>query len=365
MNELCDHIVSAPVVVLTGAGASVPLGKPSTIEFAQQVDGELARDHAEVWHWLMASCREVWGTETVDVEMILEQVRAVLDGTDTALRDYNLRPLLQDVEPVRDRYRRIESRICQVVVDEYGEVDPAKAKALYEPMFSALWAQAGLETLPMFTLNYDVAIERAATRLGLRLVDGIRRGGPLVSPWSEAEFRTYVPSRGLTVVLFKLHGSTTWAWANDRSLVEVPLGTGKDPGSLRHALLYPYLTQKDLEREPFKTGYAYLEACLAKARVLLIMGTSLRDRHLVQILREAVVTNRGLNVVLLDPSLDYDRLVEIVGVGPGHTVNLEAGFTPETSGELVSFVLTSLRPKRRRRKVAASAGATSRAAAGP
>lgn len=361
MNGLCQHIVSAPVVLLTGAGASVALGKPTTVEFAKRaqaaVVGAMARvvegDAEEVWRQLVASCRERWGADPVDVEMILEHLRDQIECLDCIRGDYNLRGRAPIRDGIYEGYAAAERRLCRLVLDQYSDVDADEAKALYEPMLAGLRARPHLHTLPIFTLNYDVAVERAATAMGIGLVDGVRRAPPADSRWSAAQFHDYVPRDEFTVVLFKLHGSTTWAWRRDDSLVELPFGTGKDPGSLKHALLYPYFTQKDLDKEPFRTGYAYLRACLASAEFLVIIGTSLRDRHVVEILEAAFVGNPGLAVALVDPSLDADQFGEIVHGHPALITSIKEGFDPETSRALPGLIIKTPPPKRRRRKGAA------------
>jgi hypothetical protein len=362
MNELSQHIVSAPVVILTGAGASVHLGKPTTAEFVGRVYAELAleRGHEEerIWVNVLRSCRERWASDAVDVEMILEQLSGQVKALDRLGADYNLREGALSASRVYDYYKGLERRILALVVEEYCDVRATKAKGLYQPLFTGLAAQLSLRTLPVFTLNYDVAVERATSQLNVRLVDGVRRAVPADNRWSAREFHGYAPRDDLAVVLFKLHGSTTWAWDRDDSLVELPFGTGKDPGKLRHAVLYPYLTQKDLEKEPFKTGYAYLEACLARAEWLVIIGTSLRDQRLVEILQGAVVTNPSLAVALVDPSLDADGLAEILQPTPRVIRSVKAGFTPETAAKVWRHVTENLPrarpPSRRGRRSATS-----------
>ena len=364
MGELSEHIISAPVVVLTGAGASVHLGKPTTAEFVPRVQAEVIRELGRegrrelrrstsgegggAWDQIVQSCNDRWGTGTVDIEMILEHVRAQLEAMRTMIGDRNLRGLLHDATPTFSLYEAVQKVACRLVVEEYSDVDPAKANQLYGPLFAGVRAQFGVQTLSMFTLNYDVAVERATTALGLRLVDGIRRAAPADNRWSAEEFGSYAPRDDLAVVLFKLHGSTTWAWDKAGSLVELPFGTGKDPGTLTHALLYPYLTQKDLQKEPFKTGYAYLEACLGRAQCLAIIGTSLRDQHLVRILRAALETNPDLAVAVLDPAMDTDRLTEILGASPSVMAVVPQAFDPHMGGLLPGYLTSALQAGRRR-----------------
>jgi hypothetical protein len=243
--------------------------------------------------------------------------------------------------------------LCELVVEEYAEVNPSKACQLYGPVFLKLENQLLLKTLPIFTLNYDVAVEWTTRERLVALVDGIRRAAPADNRWLPDAFHRYVPSGDLTVVLFKLHGSATWAWDKTGAVVEVPPGVGKDPGVLKHAILYPYLSQKSLEKEPFKTGYAYLAACLGRARQLVIIGTSLRDPHLVDTMQAAFATNPSLDVLLVDPVLDSSRVAGILQVKRDRVVGVKAGFGAGTADLIAEFVELALKPKRRREKAAA------------
>jgi len=352
MSELSEHITSAPVVILTGAGASVPLGKPTTAQFVESIDGDQRREHGRVWSELVRSCSDMWHTDLVDVEMILQHVGDMLDLADRVRRDYNLVAIADNAKSICDRYRTIESQLCEAVVERYSDVPPARATALYKPLFKGLRAHPRTRTLPIFTLNYDLAVETAATRLSVPLVDGVRRGAPARSRWSAAEFHRYAPRDELTVVLFKLHGSTTWAWGKDGSLVELPSGTGKDPGAFRHALLYPYLSPKGLEREPFKTGYAYLAGCLGKAEVLLIVGTSLRDQHLVEVLRSVVAANSGLQLLVVDPRVDAPALAAVLQAAPERITGVNEGFSSKVARALVRVIIGQVSRQDRDRGVA-------------
>jgi len=315
-----------------------------------------------LWAGLLRSCEVRWQTDVVDVEMILEHLRDMLESGDRVRRDQNLAGYLGGAESVYEHYRWTEQRLCELVVEEYGEVDAAEAEALYRPLFEGLRARFGIVTLPVFTLNYDVAVESATGRLGVRLIDGTRHAHGR-SGWSPAEFHSYAPRDGYAVVLFKLHGSTTWAWDSDGSLVLLPFRTGRDPGALRHAVLYPYLEQKDLEREPFKTGYAYLKACLQRAKWLVIIGTSLRDEHLVRALQAALAANSGLAVALLDLSLDGSGLRKILGTSPWRITGIQGGFSAETAAKLSGQMASE--PRKRRAKASGRRRPTSPAAVSP
>jgi SIR2-like domain len=207
--------------------------------------------------------------------------------------------------------------IYDEVIAQYSAVDVSKAASLYEDLFVRFKAWfseiAGIgTTIPFFTLNYDVAVETAISKLPVRLVDGLRPSrGAVERRWSPRAFADYKENGNrLAVVLMKLHGSVRWglrSGAGDgrRVIVELALHVGRDPGIHKHVVLYPTEMAKPIHLEPFRTLYRIFRESLNHASVLFVIGCSLRDQEIRTSISDAMDDNRRLHLVLIGPEADH------------------------------------------------------------
>ena len=341
-------ISDAKIVVLTGAGASVPLGCFTTAQFLddfRQADyRRLSADPAVtgVLDWvLQEAANNQWDIE--DLLALLERRRGAVDllafdgkferdvlGADRRVSMLRYGGILgQLIDAIRDK-----------VVDHYSSVETEEAGRLYRPLFREfrLWFRLVPDlgyTLPVFTLNYDIAVELAANQLSgarassefpeealpIRLVDGVVRGRDAAERrWSRRAFEEYAEqSDSLSVVLVKLHGSVRWGRrtipGRPDEIVELTPGVPRDPGVFETAVLYPTLAPKPTDVEPFRTGYRLLRACLRGTHLLIVIGTTLRDPEVLAELRDAVEENEDLHIVWLGPSVQHETLRDLIGVG--------------------------------------------------
>jgi len=342
MAEFSEAIVSAPVVVLTGAGASVPLQKATTETFMERVAGlPLGDQLLRVFQSVREACAPSEGVETVDIEVVLDRLAACTEAGDTLGEDPNFRAILfrrhpphKDLEALLKQYRDLREALLDEVVRHYGEVDEAAAARLYRRILVDLPKTLKVPALPVFTLNYDLAVEAARDGLRVRLVDGLDRRRTVNRTWSAAQFHKFRASRATAVVLFKLHGSVSWCRDEDGTIREL-VGLHRDPPPFKHVVMYPSLRSKNLQGEPWSTAYGYLRECLGRARVAVIIGTSLRDAELVDGLRSALVDNELLTLVFVDPSRDHERWSQRLDVKASRVAAIAAPF----GGSFVRAVL--------------------------
>lgn len=158
--------------------------------------------------------------------------------------------------------------------------------------------------LQLFTTNYDLAFEVAASNTGTIVVDGFGYSYPSV--FDPGNF-------GLDIVketpdgrlerlpalfrLHKLHGSVDWARTH--------AGVAKDPKTERPVIVYPRSQKFELSYEPpFFDGFsAYNEALKQDDLGVLVVGSGFRDRHIVQPLLSAFKKNANLQAVIVSPSI--------------------------------------------------------------
>jgi hypothetical protein len=343
---LPDTITQSKVVFLTGAGASVPLGLPTTAQFLDEfrnlaVNLRLPEaNHQDDFARFIVD--RLYTSNPADIEEVLSKLEADAEWVEQAGSDHpflgtlvgsiwdDFRTLAlganlptrndtlqkQLVDHLREgliRFRKMNKDLTDAirdeVIDRYGNLEADKAESLYRGLLG-IWKDQFVEefqcgdTLPFFTLNYDVALEIAAERLGIRLIDGFSTR-PTGSTWSPDPFMSYGPEHGrLNLVLVKLHGSVKLGRNNEGVLVELPLGLKRDPRPHQHAVLYPTLGRKQLDQEPYRTNYTILRSCLLHATLLVVIGCSLRDRELNDLIRECVIENTSLHVLVVGPDAD-------------------------------------------------------------
>lgn len=320
-NEL---IVHSDIVLFLGAGASVPLGLKTTAPFMIHSIEQTSR-LMEQYH--IGSNRTDWkvalesfyglaakqiDAPIPDSEIVLDYLKQMEDsvrelsqfpeslklgaGTDLAIDPYDY---------LDDRLGSIRRALQTVIVEHYSEVDGTNAYNLYEPLLVALSDRS--KWPPIFTTNYDWTFEQLeeVNSEKVKLVDGFRLGGMGVR-WERGVFDSYVPSyKGTEIVLFKLHGSTSWYRGNSTNVImKYPNAAPVLPGSTA-VVIYPTGVKGEMvDEEPFKAAYEYFESTLKNARLCVIIGTSFRDAAINEIFAAALRENFRLKFCIVDPSIN-------------------------------------------------------------
>lgn len=365
-------IYKQPLIFFLGAGASVPLGKKTTVEFyewlASPESFEEMGDHRPLFSF-SSIFQNVKPSDEVSKEL---DVEAILDFLEELIRAGELVEKYEDADSLKQLREKAEERtgikarlisslsvatlkenkqlrdlIKDSVISHYCEVDENEAFGLYEPFFemagSLLTGEYGIPrptevsfTLPVFTTNYDLVIEKAYEhpKSCLKLIDGFEREKRAIPQWSSLAYQDYEPS-GHSVILFKLHGSVDWHLTPAGSIQRIE-AKQRDPGQLKTTLIYPSRQKREIHDEPFRTSYDYLFACLAHAKVCVIIGFSFRDQEIVEQFRAAIGVNENLSLLIADPNATSisEHLVRKLGFGPNITP-LEIEFAPETKDEIL------------------------------
>jgi len=327
--EISEAIVHGPLVLLTGAGASVPLGKLTTEGFVKHlfdVAGTYKAQDERASQILRDAIGRAIG-EGLDVEDVLAALEKRTLSLQLLEEDAELQRLLpcdrSRAAMLREWIDEARNFIYDQVIEHYSAIDAAGAADLYkillvhlDPWLGPILGRA-VRTLPFFTLNYDRAVEVACSTLGVRCVDGITDvAGKTERRWVRTVFGQYEEREDVrSVVLVKLHGSVRLGrrpmavhGLADAELVELPEEIHRDPKPYTHAVIYPSRLPKDLTSEPFYTHYRVFNACLQHARLLLVIGCSMRDPDVQIAVRTAVEDNPQLRILVVDPHADHDEL---------------------------------------------------------
>jgi SIR2-like domain len=162
-----------------------------------------------------------------------------------------------------------------------------------DPLFGLVERQG---SLAVATLNYDLTVEEAARRHGVRCDTGLET-------WlSRGKLRW--PERDVS--LFKLHGSIDWMIYESHQRGELPLKKVQKAGEDIRG--YPEPAIVFGEAGKLRAEGPYIELLLAwsgqlqNADVLLIIGYSFRDQHVNEMIARWFNASPKRRIILLDPS---------------------------------------------------------------
>jgi hypothetical protein len=363
-------ITLAPAVVFLGAGASAPLGKPTMSGFMPMLTRRLRLDFIDV-----DGVSELLSHVGHDLEELLEQLASMVDMPYVKafiMESSNgpsvgpLPPLPPDIDPygsmsangprlVRSIASRLRAAVHKAVIQQYGSVDKEQALALYGPFFDLLFthfgepstlpgaAWPGLRSalLPVFTTNYDPAIEafceggfaRYALNDGFRYLEAERREG-----WTREHFDS--PSRHhgkRNLALFKLHGSADWIMIGSRIRRAEPRYVTDGEEHWSNCLVYPAKKKVSLE-DPYFTCYDYFLHCLEQTKVCVTIGYSFRDYDALTRVKSAMLNNERLILIVIAP--DATEVVHRLGFSPERAKAIDLPFGRGGAGQ---HYLTALR----------------------
>ena len=155
---------------------------------------------------------------------------------------------------------------------------------------------------PVFTTNYDFALEHVAAEKGIQIEDNFVREG-LRRVWNPG---VHFPA-GNTLTLIQVHGSVTW-YADGHGAVEKirnPTDMNSVGANVEKKLIFP-TRPKGVYDPHFFPLYSHFLTVLSDAELLLIAGHSLRDDYLragiLHQLRKGVT-----KIVIIDP--EYPKML--------------------------------------------------------
>lgn len=170
----------------------------------------------------------------------------------------------------------------------------------------------------LYTTNYDLAFETAASRTGFAVIDGFSHTAPqrFDSTYFDVDLAVRDRERAATAVewmpnvlqLLKLHGSVDWEQTSN--------GVVRTPRPKRPLIVYPRATKFEASyQQPFLEFMAKFQAALRRPDTgVLVIGSGWSDQHLAEPLLAAIRSNVRLSLMVVAPSLintDNERLKKL------------------------------------------------------
>lgn len=312
---LNEAITSSPVIVFTGAGASQPLGFPIMQSFMDGLEDIVRNDPHEfpVLQNIYTQYRLPDGEPGRDLEKLLQALTRYQDAFRLMAEDPNFQrpmpyssPALKAITEgiagpsLPDTVQSLDDKTRDLIFQEYGK-DVSEDKdvvELYQPLLGTIAELAHHPVIPVFTTNYDRAIEIFADQTSVSVEYGFRPGHAR-SVWNPQRFHKYeAPSDGYGVVLFKLHGSVTWYKVD--GAVRTVSAAQRGLSGWENMLIYPGDTKTGVLEEPYHTCFSYLRHCLYHASCCLVIGYSFRDLFIQRVFQEAADINPQLRVLVMN-----------------------------------------------------------------
>lgn len=271
-----------------GAGASVPFGKPTTVQLKEKlINFTTTNDLNEE---ILQSFLIV--NEYSDIEYVLQAIRDIKNFTKSKGGNYFFTHGANGIFTYKNgtlpfdtfakKVEETETKLENIIFDHY-RWDLTSNKhlfAIYDELFKFLKIHG--EEIRIFTTNYDRAVEQYCElrKDSFRCIDGFNRN-PSDSEFAEwtGVFNTTQKDDRTNIFLYKLHGSLNWKIHVNGMLVKTnEEGKPTDSNYTKNLVIYPTLSPKDEEESlPYREIINHFHNELDSIDVCIVIGYSFRD----------------------------------------------------------------------------------------
>jgi hypothetical protein len=230
------------------------------------------------------------------------------------------------IEKIIDLQNCIKKWLFRECSNFVNKLDSDKLKTHSELIKRFLLRPVSLPRLKIFTINYDLVLEKTLDHLGVSYFDGFigtveRTMRPesyhydLYFPGETTEGRVSRVDR--VVQLYKLHGSVNWKRKESGNLYEVVQGPFLEDKDYEDLLIYPSPIKYDeMHGYPYSEMFRHFSTAINRPQsVLFTIGYKFGDNHINRIIYQALSIPSFTLVIILpeyDKNSEITRLVENV-----------------------------------------------------
>lgn len=314
-------------ILFTGAGASYPLGLPTTESLFNKINDNKIKKHLTNTKLFYAISESEGVTDIENMWHILEK----MEETDELNNDFSFfndnihlnvgldptrlstLPWPKAIETIGNLKREIED----IIFDEY-RLSPEKedeALQLYLPIIQSMMSLNKLKNkieIPIFTTNYDRVLDEVGsgikTAFKFEFIDGFKQNYPKPPEWAPDVYSNY--NGNLNFLAFHLHGSLKWREYKDGSIKKVHDESHQRDNERFPGRLVVYPGSKNPEEDGiFHIMHNFLEEYLKKAEYCIVIGFAFRDPYINSIFIKSLVYNKKLKIIIISPNAK-DKLKE-------------------------------------------------------
>ena len=286
-NALLGSLQMQHLAVLAGSGCSLTANGPSMSDLWNAAVGDPATTIAQK------------SAEKVSHDINDKNIEALLSRIDASLQ-LNEGPQL----------RKYLNESKQIILERCSNfLDEERLEAHRRFLHRLSRRRARDQRLKIFTTNYDLCFEQAASALGGVAIDGFsfslpRRYDPrffnydLVRRPQSGDDASYLEG---VFLLYKLHGSVSWARKADGTILEEA-----KPAPEEACLIYPATGkyQQSFSQPHLESMAQYLTALREPNTCVVVAGFGFNDDHLSEPLLAAARSNPHLRLIIVDPSAE-------------------------------------------------------------
>ena len=311
-----------PLIVLLGAGASKNAGLPLANELTEHLQAKLEnlgdRRLLEALGLIlgaMAFRNGIRGKSTGvthNIEAVLRVAEQLSKRNDQPLSTFvgSWHPALEQLAPNGEGvvFESLVSTAYEVLQDKLQTPDkPTKFKYLAD-VWELTRAFDSDEPPPIFSLNYDLLVEKAFEHKGKPITTGFFKG-----LWTPGEF-----DKTDTLKLYKLHGSLGWvrdpltSLLYDRNAALLREDISFESPDTPDELIFG--TDNKLKAvNPFLWLFHVFDDAVAQADFVATIGYGFGDEHVNQIISQGLARDETKRLVVVGPSLN----IGILETAPG------------------------------------------------
>ena len=329
---MVTSINHSPIIFILGAGASVPLGMPTTKNLRTKVCDRTRIGRIAAALYRSAAYRFRISEDNVNIEDFLEHLYELQLMLWVAQRSRlpQLLPRLTGAQAAVpsaawESFARVQRRVFETLHRTCGDCSGRDVERLWGPILE--FVDTRQSVIPIFTLNYDWTFEKLAIEnmKSYHLIDGFDLMG---GTWDPSRFEASLVRRKINLKLFKLHGSTNWLPGGPLKSLGAFCTNDTDGSdgfpSYQFDMIYPghayemWLGKEAWQRlsdtsgifgpriedEPYQTLQRHLHQAARRAAVIVVIGYAFHDTRVNAAIFGALAANKRRRLLVVDPGVE-------------------------------------------------------------